>query len=72
MKDSAGNTYREVEMEAEHVRLTYVAQGWNDTPSVRFQIRDEDGHLRQGPEIPLKIMGSVVGALLDLVTEQTI
>ena len=65
--DSKGNDYREVEIPGGCVRLTYVQDGWADSPSVRVQIRDESGHLRQGPEIPLSAVGGMVGAIVELV-----
>ena len=67
--DSKGNRYREVEVPGGHVRVTYVQNGWADSPSVRIQIRDETGHLRQGPEIPISAVGGMVGAVVELLTE---
>jgi len=67
MADSKGNEYREVEILGGNVRLTYVQNGWADSPSIRVQIRDETGHLRQGPEIPLSAVGGMVGAIVELV-----
>ena len=68
MKDSAGNRYKEKEIPSGHVRVTYVEQGWDDTPSVRIQIREEGGHLRQGPEVPIASIGNVVGAVVELLS----
>lgn len=67
MADRKGNEYREVEIPGGNVRLTYVQNGWADSPSIRVQIRDETGHLRQGPEIPLSAVGGMVGAIVELV-----
>jgi hypothetical protein len=65
--DSKGNDYREIDIPGGNVRITYIQSGWADSPSVRIQIRDENGHLRQGPEIPLEAIGGVVGATVELV-----
>jgi len=70
--DSAGNRYEEIDIPGgEHVRVTYIEHGWADTPSVRVQVRDTSGHLRQGPEIPISSVGGVVGAVVTLLTERT-
>ena len=66
--DSAENRYEEKDIPGGHVRVTYVAQGWNNTPSVRIQIREESGHLRQGPEIPIASVGGMVGAIVELLS----
>ena len=66
MNDSAGNRYIEKSIPHGDVRVTYVEQGCDDTPSVRIQIRESSGHLRQGPEIPIASVGDVVGAVVEL------
>ncbi len=66
--DSSGNLYEEVPISDGHVRVTYIENGWDNSPSVRIQIRDGIGHLRQGPEIPLSSVGGVVGAVVDLLS----
>lgn len=67
--DSAGNKYEEVPITGGHVRVTYIGKGWDDSPSVRIQIRDASGHLRQGPEVPISSVGGVVGAIVDLLSQ---
>ena len=66
--DSAGNRYKEVDIASGKVRVTYVERGWADTPSVRIQIRDENGHLRRGPEVPIASIGGMVGAVVELLS----
>lgn len=65
--DSKGNDYCEVDIPGGNVRITYIQSGWAGSSSVRIQIRDEAGHLRQGPEIPLEAIGGMVGAVVELV-----
>ena len=70
--DSAQNTYSEVPMSGDqHVRLTHIATGWNGHPTIRVQIREETGHLRPGPEIPVAILGSLAAALIELLSQPT-
>ena len=69
VSDSKGNSYREVGIPGGNVRVTYVQDGWANSPSVRIQIRDETGHLRQGPEIPISALGGMVGAVIEILTE---
>lgn len=64
--DSSGQRFVEVDMPAGKVRVTYIEDGWAGLPSVRVQIRDETGHLRQGPEVPVTAIGGMVGAVVDL------
>ncbi len=64
--DSSNQPYTEVECYNKHIRLTYVKNsGWEE-PAVRIQVRDDKGHLRQGPEILVRIMGTVASSLIDL------
>jgi hypothetical protein len=66
--DASSNSYIEIEIPGGKVRITYIQNGWADTPSVRIQIRDATGHLRQGPEIPIASIGEVVGAVVNLLS----
>ena len=68
--DSSNNHYHEVPISGGSVRVTYIEDGWGSSPSVRIQIREETGHLRQGPEIPISSVGGVVGAVVDLLSQQ--
>ena len=70
-RDGSGNEYIEVESynrenEVEHIRLTFVQNGFDGTPSTRIQVRDGLGHLRQGPEVPTRVASQVVKSLIDL------
>lgn len=67
MIDAKGNEYREVQIQSENVRLTYVENGWTGSACIRVQNRDENGHLKPGPEIPLTAVGGMVGAIVELV-----
>ena len=64
--DKSGNAYEEVEIPGGDVRVTFIGEGWAGTPSVRIQIKDENGHLRQGPEIPVSSVGGVMGSVVNL------
>jgi hypothetical protein len=67
--DSADNGYTEVDLgNGERLRITLVQAGWAGTPSVRIQIRDRSGHLRQGPEIPLASIGALIGSVVELLS----
>ena len=66
--DGTGKPYEEIEMgNGEQVRVTFVAGSWSGQGGVRIQIRDENGHLRQGPEIPVDIVADVVRSVIRLV-----
>lgn len=69
--DSSGNNYEEVEIPGGNVRLTYVQDGWANSPSIRVQIRDESGRLRRGPEIPIASVEGMIGAIVELVEGST-
>ena len=65
--DSRGQPYLEVEMSnTEQVRITYVQNGWSGTPALRVSIRQPNGHLRQGPEIPVEQIPSTIEAMIRL------
>ena len=68
--DIKDQRYIEVELENdEKVRVTLIPESWSSGPGVRVQIRQRDGHLRQGPEIPVSVVGEVVAAVVDLVRQ---
>ena len=66
-KDSSGNYFNEIEMEDAAIRLTFIERGWNDSPSIRIQIKEGSGHLRQGPEIPIKYLGDIFSKSFELI-----
>ncbi len=70
MKDSKGNKYLEKDLVSGRIRATYIEKGWSGEPSVRLQIRDNSGHLRQGPEIPVRNIGDAVGAIVELLAKK--
>jgi hypothetical protein len=69
--DSSGKHFVETEVSAGfRIRLTLVPfneSGW-ERESVRIQVVESKGSLRQGPEIPIDILGSVGYALNDLLS----
>lgn len=67
--DGSGNLYENVPISGGFVRITFIEQGWDNSPSVRIQIQDDNGHVRQGPEVPLSSIGGVVGAIVSLLSE---
>jgi len=66
--DQSGNTYMEIDIAGAWIRLTYVETGWAGTPSVRIQLRQAGGRLKQGPEIPFASIGGVVGGVVELLS----
>ena len=69
--DSKGNGYREIRRGSEFIRVTAVKDGFTGTPAIGIQVRQEDGHLRSGPEIPLAQIGGVIGAIVALLSEES-
>jgi hypothetical protein len=66
--DSSNQKYIEVPTEnGEKIRVTLIENSWATGPGIRIQVRNAEGHLRQGPEIPAAAIGKVVGAVVDLV-----
>ena len=66
-RDGSGKSYIEIPLDpGGRLRVTLVEESWVDGPAVRLQLRGDDGHLRQGPEIPAAAVGEVVGAVVQL------
>lgn len=63
--DAKGHQCIEIDLPSGKVRLTYLVKGWSDSPSVRIQVRQPNGHLRLGPEIPVVHLGDFVKSLLE-------
>jgi hypothetical protein len=55
----------------EMIRVTYIPESWAGQGGVRIQVRNSNGHLNQGPEIPLQSVGDLVGAITDLLRPKT-
>ena len=75
-RDNAGNEYVEVESweeegKAEQIRLTYIQEGFDGGPTIRIQVRESSGRLRQGPEMPTRVVSQVVKSLIDLLRLST-
>jgi hypothetical protein len=70
--DAGGNTYIETDRPlGEKTRVTYVPhQEWAGQAVVRIQVRQDDGQLRPGPEIPLDRVGDFVPSIVDLLSGQ--
>ena len=69
-EDGSGQPYIEVPtLREERVRVTWIDRekaGYN-TDSLRFVIRQADGHLkRYGPEVPVASISELMKALTDL------
>ena len=66
-EDGSTHKFIEVPMENEMVRITYIEHSWPEEQSgIRIQIREINGHLRRGPEIPVDIIGDAVSAVINL------
>jgi hypothetical protein len=64
--DGSGKPYEEIDMgNGEQIRITFVNDSWSGQGGIRIQIRDENGHLRQGPEIPVEIIADVVRSVIN-------
>lgn len=64
VKDSQKQIYIEVAVnETEFFRITSIENGGYDCPCLRIQIRDSNGRLRQGPEIPKSKAMELIGAI---------
>ncbi|MBF0430542.1 MAG: hypothetical protein HQK83_04645 [Fibrobacteria bacterium] len=70
-KDGKDNPIKEIQMDnGEKIRVTKVDNSWhNGQPAFRIQIREENGHLRQGPEVPVSYIQNVFGAVVELATK---
>lgn len=70
--DGSNQRYVDVPYGGEHIRITFIPgeKAGYQKDSVRVQIRAADGHLRQGPEIPLEVMTKVLGAVGMLIAER--
>jgi hypothetical protein len=66
--DGSGNYFEKININGGFVRVTYILNGWDNSPSIRIQIEEDNGHVRQGPEIPLSNIGDVVGAIVALLS----
>jgi len=68
--DKKDNEYFEIEMNnGESIRLTKVKSSWSGSDyGVRIQIRETNGKLRMGPEIPSINIESVIDAMRKIST----
>lgn len=66
--DGSNQFYIEIPVYGQHLRLTLIQPeqaGWSET-SIRVQVRDDNGHLRPGPEIVESKLGDFFQAVCDL------
>ncbi|MBC8277625.1 MAG: hypothetical protein H8E46_05290 [FCB group bacterium] len=68
-EDQKGQKYREIKLSDGCVRITLL-KTWNEEPGFRIQIKEPNGHLRPGPEMPFKQWGEVVSMSFDLIADQ--
>ena len=67
MNDSKGNLYKDILMNNdEKIRVTLVKDLWDGDDGLRIQIREPDGDLRQGPEIPAEYVDKLICELKKL------
>jgi hypothetical protein len=64
--DDSGQEYIEFSLASGSLRLTRIPEAWHGGTALRVQIREEDGHLRQGPDIPSDKLGEMFNAALKL------
>lgn len=72
-KDSYGQQYAELPTGGdERVRLTLIRakDAGYQRDGIRVQIREQNGHLRMGPEIPVDVLGGVIAAVIALLAEK--
>jgi hypothetical protein len=50
----------------EKIRVTLVKDSWDGDNGLRIQIREPEGHLRQGPEIPAEYVDELIRELKTL------
>ncbi len=67
--DSTGKPYIEFGEPEFTIRITFNNNGWNNEECIRIQVKNEKGHLRQGPEIPLRLFGELYMKTLLLLHE---
>ena len=68
-QDSSGQLYIEVpSIGGEFIRATVIAEPDWASPydCIRVQVKDANGHLRQGPEIPEPVMYALMEAVRQL------
>jgi hypothetical protein len=68
-KDSSKQSYIEIPMDSRHTRVTLIPNGWTGTEAIRISIREESGHLRPGPEIPIAQVGDLVKVTIELLRQ---
>lgn len=66
-RDGKNQKYLEHEMvNGEHIRVTLIGDSWSGENGIRIKIRQTDGHLRQGPEIPISCIGDIFKNIFQL------
>lgn len=71
--DSAGHEFIDAPtLGDEYIRTTLIPAekaGYGET-SIRIQIRAANGQLRQGPEVPLSVVPTMVAGMIELVRKE--
>ncbi len=71
-KDAAGNVFIESKLidVNQHLRISLIEKGWTNRACIRINIKDENNHLRPGPEIPIENIEALVSAIITLIKEK--
>jgi len=65
-----GNRFVRVPLSSGQLRITEIPHGWEGTQSIRLDIEQEDGHVRQGPEFAVLHLGAITDALIELLSQR--
>ncbi len=69
--DESDHQFIEIQITDGQIRVTYIPKGWDGSPAIRYQIKDnQTGRLRQGPEVPIGHIGDMFSATLNLLINQ--
>jgi len=70
-QDSSNQLYQEVEVNGAHIRFTYVpsGSGFECGPCIRIRVKNPNGHLKQGPDIPISHLPSCIAAIVAVAIE---
>jgi hypothetical protein len=64
--DIKGQVYESIAINGGYIRVTIIPNGWSNSRCLRIQIEEENGHLRQGPEIPTPNIDELINLLTNL------
>lgn len=71
--DSSNQSYEEVEVNGAHIRFTYVqsGSGFECGPCIRIRVKNPDGHLKQGPDIPISHLPDCLRVMTRVAMQMT-